>query len=62
MDLPIVNIYCLILFYISLCWVFIAACGLSLVVAGEGNLLLCEGFLLGWLPLLQSTDSRASRL
>ena len=40
-------------------WVFVAACGLSLVVASGGySSLQCAGFLLHWLPLLQSTGSR----
>ena len=45
--------------YFWLCWVFIAARGLSLVVASGGySLLRCKGFSLWWLLLLQSTGSR----
>ena len=41
-------------------WVFIAVCGLSLVVESGGYFSLwCAGFSLRWLLLLQSTDSRA---
>ena len=40
-------------------WVFVAARGLSLVVASGGySLLWCAGFSLRWLLLLQSTGSR----
>ena len=42
-----------ILFYFWLCWVFIAACGLSLVAASRGySSLWCAGFSLQWLLLL----------
>ena len=42
-----------------LCWVFVAARGLSLVAASEGySSLQCAGFSLQWLLLLQSTGSR----
>ena len=42
-----------------LCWVFVAACGLSLVaVSGGYSSLWCTGFSLQWLLLLQSTGSR----
>ena len=42
-----------------LCWVFIAACRFSLIVATEGySLLRCAGFSLQWLLLLRSTGSR----
>ena len=42
-----------------LCWVFAAACELSLVVASRGySSLWCAGFSLWWLLLLWSTDSR----
>ena len=45
--------------YFWLHWVFVAACGLSLVVAsGDSSLLRCAGFSLWWLLLLQSTGSR----
>ena len=51
-------IYCLFI-YFWLCWVFVAAHGLSLVVASGGySLLRCVGFSLQWLLLLQSTGSR----
>ena len=47
------------LFYFWLCWVLIAARGLSLVeVSGGYSLLRCAGFSLQWLLLLQSTGSR----
>ena len=42
-------------FYFWLCWVFIAACGLSLVAASGGySSLRCMGFSLSWLLLLQN--------
>ena len=45
--------------YFWLCWVFIAACGLSLVVASRGySSLWCVGFSLRWLLLLRSPGSR----
>ena len=45
--------------YFWLCWVFVAARGLSLVVArGAYSLLRCPGFSLRWLLLLQSMNSR----
>ena len=48
-----------IFIYFWLCWVFIAACGLSLVAASKGySSLQCVGFSLRWLLLLQSTGSR----
>ena len=41
------------------CWVFVAACGLSLVAASGGySSLQCAGFSLWWLLLLQSSGSR----
>ena len=41
------------------CWVFVAACGLSLAVASGGySSMRCTGFSLQWLLLLRSTDSR----
>ena len=50
-------IYVFIYFWLS--WVFVAMCGLSLVVASRGySSLLCAGFSLQWLLLLQSTGSR----
>ena len=40
-------------------WVFVAACGFSLVAASRVySLLLCAGFSLRWLLLLQSRSSR----
>ena len=45
--------------FIWLRWVFIAACGLSLVAASGGySSFRCSGFSLWWLLLLQSTGSR----
>ena len=47
------------LFFFWLCWVFIAVCGLSLVVAsGSYSSLRYMGFSLQWLLLLQSMGSR----
>ena len=47
------------IFFFWLCWVFIAAHGLSLVAASGGySLLWCAGFSLWWLLLLWSTGSR----
>ena len=49
-----------IYFYFWLHWVFVAACGLSLVAASSGySSLRCAGFSLRWLLLLQSTGSRS---
>ena len=48
-----------LLTYFWLCWVFVAACGLSLVVASGGySSLRCVGSSLRWLLLLRSTGSR----
>ena len=45
--------------YFWLCWVFVAACGLSLVAASGGYFSLpCAGFSLQWLLLLWSMGSR----
>ena len=45
--------------YVWLCWVFVAARGLSLVaVSGGYSSLRCVGFSLRWLLWLQSTGSR----
>ena len=45
--------------YFGLCWVFIAARGLSLVtVSGGYSSLRCAGCSLRWLLLLRSTGSR----
>ena len=52
---------CLLLLFLIywLCWVFVAARGLSLVAASRGySSLWCEGFSLLWLLLLRSTGSR----
>ena len=47
--------------YFWLCWVFVAARGLSLVAASGGySWLWCTGFSLRWLLLLRSTGSRHS--
>ena len=47
------------LFIFWLHWVFVAACGLSLVAASGGySSLWCVGFSLRWLLLLRSTGSR----
>ena len=47
--------------YFWLCWVFVAAGGLSLVAASGGySSLWCAGFSLQWLLLLQSTGSRCA--
>ena len=54
-------IYIYIYIYFCLRWVFVAACGLSLVVASGGySSLWCAGFSLRWLLLLQSMGSRCS--
>ena len=51
------NLFIYYLFW--LCWVFIAAHGLSLVAVSSGySLLRCAGFSLRWLLLLRSTGSR----
>ena len=47
------------LIYFWLCWVFVAARGLSLVAASRGHSSpRCTDFLLQWLLLLWSTSSR----
>ena len=54
-------IYLFVCLFIYLClhWVFVAARGLSLVVASGGySSWRCTGFSLQWLLLLQSTGSR----
>ena len=49
----------LFIFYFWLRWVFVTACGLSLVVASRGySSLRCAGFSLQWLLLLRSMGSR----
>ena len=51
----------LFIFYFWLCWVFVAARGLSLVAASGGHSSLrCAGFSLQWLLLLWSTGSRCT--
>ena len=51
--------YIYLFIYFWLCWVFVAARGLSLVVASGGySSLRCVGFSLWWLLLLWSTGSR----
>ena len=53
------NINLFIYFYFRLPWVFVAACGLSLVAASGGySSLWCAGFSLRWLLFLRSTGSR----
>ena len=48
------------IFYLWLHWVFIAACGFSLVAESSGySSLQCTGFSLWWLLLLRSVGSRA---
>ena len=47
--------------FLWLCWVFVVARGLSLVVASGGySSLWCAGFSLRWLLLLWSTGSRCT--
>ena len=54
-----VKIFIYLVSYLGLCWVFVAAHGLSLVAASGGySLLQCAGFSLRWLLLLRSTGSR----
>ena len=53
-----INLF-ILLIYFWLRWVFVAAHGLSLVAASGGySSLLCAGFSLWWLLLLQSMGSR----
>ena len=53
-----INLFILFI-YFWLHWVFVAACGLSLVAGSWGySLLRCAGFSLRWLLLLCSTGSR----
>ena len=52
-------IYLFIYLFLWLCWVFVAACGLSLVVASGGySSLRCMGFSWGGFSLLWNTGSR----
>ena len=54
-------IYLFIYLFIWLCWVFVAARGLSLVAAsGSYSSLCCAGSSLQWLLLLGSTGSRCA--
>ena len=58
-----VCLICIYLFSLWLCWVFVAAYGLSLAVASRATLYLgCSGFSLPWLLSLWSMRSRARRL
>ena len=55
----IIYFFNLFIFYLWLCWVFVAARELSVVAANGGySSLRCAGFSLRWLLLLQSTGSR----
>ena len=57
-HMPSQFIYLFIYFW--LCWVFLAARGLSLVATSGGySLMWCAGVSLRWLLLLWSTGSRA---
>ena len=57
----LMNLFIFYLFYFWLCWVFVAAHGLSLVVAsGVYSSLWCAGFSLRWLLLLRSMGSRCA--
>ena len=49
--------FLMFLFYFWLCWVFVAACWLSLAVASRGFSSLQYVGLLQWLLLLRITDS-----
>ena len=54
-----INLFYLFIFWLH--WVFVAACGLSLVAASGGSSSLrCMGFSLRWLLLLRSTGSRCT--
>ena len=56
----LINLFTLFI-YFWLCWVFVAACGLSLVAVSRGySSLRCVGFSLRWLLLLCSTGSRCT--
>ena len=55
----LIDLFIYLFIYFWLCWVFIAAHGLSVVVASRGySSLQCVGFSLWWLLLLQSMGSR----
>ena len=63
LKLPYYIFLLLLIYLFWLRWVFIAACGLSLVVASGGySLLQCSDFSLRWFLLLQSTGPRVHRL
>ena len=54
-----VDLFICLFIFLWLHWVFVAVCGLSLVVAsGEYSWLQCAGFSSRWLLLLRSTGCR----
>ena len=56
---PLVSLLTRIFFFFWVRWVFVTACGLSLVVVSRGcSSLWCASFSLWWLLLLRSTGSR----
>ena len=60
-TLPFIYLFFKFIYFIYfwLCWVFVAVCGLSLVVESGGySSLQCVGFSLRWLLFLRSTVSR----
>ena len=60
-ELFLKNTFIYLFIYFWLHWVFVAAHGLSLVVANGGfSSLWCVGFSLQWLLLLQNMGSRRS--
>ena len=57
----LMNKFIYLFIYFGLCWVFVAARGLSLVAGSGGySSLRCVGFSLRWLLLLWSTGSRSA--
>ena len=59
--LAYIIIIILFIYLFWLRWVFVAACGLSLVaVSGGYSSLRCAGFSLRWLLLLHNTGSRGA--
>ena len=57
--LYLVYLFIYLFIYLWLHWVFVAACGLTLVTVSRGySSLWCTGFSLRWLLLLRSTGSR----
>ena len=55
----IFSLFYFLFIYFWLCWVLVAARGLSLAAVSRGySSLRCAGFSLQWLLLLQSTGSR----